>query len=104
MTRRARGVGGSGRSWSYSRRGGGGEGDRWAPAGIPAGPASALRRGVGAPMALAERAVWAAPSLPTLGVGRGMRAPSTGLGASNAQTGGRAGGCHQAGEAGGKES
>lgn len=27
-----------------------------------------------------------------------MRAPSTGLAASNAQTGDRAGGCHQAGE------
>lgn len=27
-----------------------------------------------------------------------MRAPSTGLAVSNAQTGGRAGGCHQAGE------
>lgn len=59
-----RGVsGGSGRSWSSSQGGGGGEGGRWAPA---------LRRGgvggwgVGAPMAFAERAVLAAPSLPAL--------------------------------------
>lgn len=41
---------GSGRSWSSSQQGGGGEGARWA---------SALRRGVGALVAFAERAVLA---------------------------------------------
>ena len=47
--------------------------------GDPCGPASALTGGVAAPMAFAERAVLAAPSLPTLGVGRGMRAPPLAL-------------------------
>ena len=47
-------------------------------------------------MTFVDRAVLAAPSLPSL---EGVRAHSAGLAASNAQRGGRAGGRHLAGEA-----